>query len=64
MRCGLFVLMQQPVNMGLSYSMFMNGLKQSAISIDRKVLADIAVFDRPGFAALANQVKSVLQQAA
>src|SRR5471030_1385810 len=38
---------------GLSYSTFMNGLKKSAIGIDRKVLADIAVHDKPTFAALA-----------
>ncbi len=49
---------------GLSYSVFMNGLKKSAIEIDRKVLADIAVFDRAGFAALANQAKEVLKLAA
>ena len=31
---------------GLSYSKFMNGLKRAAIEIDRKVLADLAVFDK------------------
>src|SRR5690242_5271629 len=31
---------------GLSYSVFINGLKKAAIEIDRKVLADIAVHDR------------------
>jgi large subunit ribosomal protein L20 len=45
---------------GLSYSVFMNGLKKAAIEIDRKVLADIAVHDRTGFAALANQAKASL----
>lgn len=45
---------------GLSYSRFMNGLKKSAIEMDRKVLADIAVFDKPAFAALAEQAKSAL----
>src|SRR4029079_6302349 len=34
---------------GLSYSVFMNGLKKAAIEIDRKVLSDIAIHDRPGF---------------
>lgn len=47
---------------GLSYSVFMNGLKKSAINIDRKVLADIAVRDRIAFAKLAEQIK--LTQAA
>lgn len=49
---------------GLSYSAFMNGMKKAAIGIDRKVLADIAVHDRPGFAKIAEQVKSHLGQAA
>lgn len=44
---------------GLSYSVFMNGLKKASISIDRKVLADIAVHDRTGFAKLAEQVKAL-----
>src|SRR6201986_3977122 len=35
---------------GLSYSLFMNGLKKAEIEVDRKVLADIAVFDKPAFA--------------
>ncbi len=38
---------------GLSYSRFINGLKKADIAIDRKVLADIAVFDKTAFAALA-----------
>jgi large subunit ribosomal protein L20 len=35
---------------GLSYSVFMNGLKKASIQIDRKVLSDIAVFDKAAFA--------------
>ncbi len=42
---------------GLSYSVFINGLKKSAIEIDRRVLADIAVFDKVGFSALVEQAK-------
>lgn len=42
---------------GLSYSVFMNGLKKSSIEVDRKVLADIAVHDRTAFAKLAEQAK-------
>jgi large subunit ribosomal protein L20 len=45
---------------GLSYSRFMNGLKKANIEIDRKVLADLAVFDKPAFAALAEQAKANL----
>src|SRR5678815_1881398 len=37
---------------GLSYSVFMNGLKKAAITVDRKVLADIAVMDKPAFCLL------------
>ncbi len=45
---------------GLSYSVFMNGLKKAAIEVDRKVLADIAVFDKDAFAKLADQAKASL----
>ena len=45
---------------GLSYSAFMNGLKKSAIEIDRKVLADLAVADKAAFAKLAEQAKARL----
>jgi len=34
---------------GLSYSRFINGLKKADIQINRKMLADMAVNDRPGF---------------
>jgi large subunit ribosomal protein L20 len=49
---------------GLTYGMFMNGLKKAAIEIDRKVLADIAVHDKAAFAALAEQAKANLAVAA
>jgi len=45
---------------GLKYSTFMNGLKKANIEVDRKVLADLAVFDQPAFAALAAQAKAQL----
>jgi len=45
---------------GLSYSVFMNGLKKAAISIDRKVLADIAVFDKLAFIQIVGQAKASL----
>ena len=44
--------------LGLKYSTLMNGLKKAQIEVDRKVLADLAVFDKPAFAALANQAKA------
>ena len=45
---------------GMSYSRFMNGLMKAGITLDRKVLADIAVHDAPGFAALAEKAKGAL----
>jgi len=45
---------------GLSYSRFMNGLKKASIGLDRKVLADIAVFDKAAFSELVVTAKSNL----
>ena len=47
---------------GLSYSRFMNGLKLAEIEVDRKVLADMAVHDSAGFAALAEKAQEALAQ--
>jgi large subunit ribosomal protein L20 len=46
--------------LGMSYSAFMSGLKKAKIEIDRKVLADLAVLDKPAFAKIAGQVKASL----
>jgi large subunit ribosomal protein L20 len=46
--------------LGLTYSAFMAGLKRANIEIDRKLLADLAVLDKPAFAKIANQVKASL----
>jgi len=45
---------------GLSYSRFINGLKKASIGLDRKVLADMAVFDKDAFAQLVTTAKSNL----
>jgi large subunit ribosomal protein L20 len=45
---------------GLTYSVFMNGLSRAAIEIDRKVLSDIAIFDKEAFAKIVDQVKATL----
>ncbi|HEX6833371.1 MAG TPA: 50S ribosomal protein L20 [Rudaea sp.] len=45
---------------GLSYSRLMNGLKKAGITVDRKVLADIAVHDMKAFGALAEKAKASL----
>jgi large subunit ribosomal protein L20 len=44
----------------LSYSRFMNGLKQSGVELDRKALADLAVRDPAAFSALAGRAKESL----
>jgi large subunit ribosomal protein L20 len=44
----------------LSYSRFMEGLHKSGIEIDRKVLADLAVRDRDGFAKIVERAKEGL----
>ena len=44
----------------MSYSVFIAGLKRAAIDIDRKVLADLAVHDRPAFNKIAEQAKASL----
>ena len=45
---------------GLSYSRFMHGLKMADISVDRKILADIAVRDKAAFKALAEEAQAHL----
>lgn len=45
---------------GLSYSRFIAGLKKANIEIDRKVLAELAVFDKPAFKALVESAKTAI----
>lgn len=45
---------------GMSYSVFMNGLKRASIELDRKILADLAMNDAAAFTALTNQAKAAL----
>lgn len=44
----------------ISYSVFINGLKKASIEMDRKVLSDMAINDKPAFAALVAKIKTVL----
>jgi large subunit ribosomal protein L20 len=60
------MLWQQRINAaarahGLTYSRFMEGLKASGITLDRKVLADLAVNDEAAFKAIFDQVKTALE---
>lgn len=45
---------------GMTYSVFINALNRAAIGLDRKVLADLAVTDKPAFAAIVAQAKATL----
>jgi large subunit ribosomal protein L20 len=45
---------------GISYSRLINGLHKANVEIDRKLLADLAIHDKPAFAALAEQAKAAL----
>jgi large subunit ribosomal protein L20 len=45
---------------GLSYSVFMNGLKKAGVELDRKVLSDMAINDPAAFAALVEVAKAAL----
>ena len=45
---------------GLSYSVFMNGLKKAGVELDRKVLSDMAINDPEAFASLAEVAKKAL----
>ena len=45
---------------GLSYSRLINGLKKANIGLDRRVLSDLAVHDKPAFAAIVEQAKAAL----
>ena len=48
---------------GMSYSRFINGLKNAEIEVDRKVLADLAVTDEKTFASLVQTAKAALPAA-
>ena len=45
---------------GMNYSTFMNGLKKSGVTLNRKMLSELAIHDAEGFAALCEQAKKAL----
>ena len=51
--CGL------PVSVRMTYSVFMNGLKKAGITLNRKMLSEMAIHDPAGFSALVQKVKDV-----
>lgn len=46
---------------GMTYSVFMNGLKKAGVDLDRKVLAELAVQDEEAFKAIAEQAQKALK---
>jgi large subunit ribosomal protein L20 len=49
---------------GLTYSRLIDGLNKAGIVLDRKILADLAIFDSVSFARIAEQAKAALAEAA
>ncbi len=49
---------------GMTYSVFMNGLKLAGVDLDRKVLSDIAALDAEAFAAIAKTAQAALDKKA
>jgi large subunit ribosomal protein L20 len=49
---------------GMNYSQFMHGLQIAQISLDRKILSDMAISDPQGFAELANIAKEQIRHIA
>ena len=45
---------------GMNYSSFMHGLKKAGIDLNRKMLSELAVYDKEAFAALAEKAKAAL----
>jgi large subunit ribosomal protein L20 len=49
---------------GLSYSKFVAGLKKAGVTLDRKILADLAIHDTAAFAQLAETAKKAIEKPA
>jgi large subunit ribosomal protein L20 len=49
-------------SLGMTYSQFANGIRQANIQVDRKVLAQLAVSDEAGFAAIVAQVRPFVEK--
>ncbi|MBQ9808336.1 MAG: 50S ribosomal protein L20, partial [Ruminococcus sp.] len=45
---------------GMNYSTFMNGCKKAGITLNRKMLSEIAINDAAGFTAIADKAKAAL----
>jgi large subunit ribosomal protein L20 len=49
---------------GLNYSRFINGLEKAGVTMDRKVLSDLAIHEPASFQAIVEKVKAALPKAA
>ncbi len=45
---------------GMTYSVFMNGLKKAGVTLNRKMLSEIAVSDEAAFKSLVEKAKAAL----
>ena len=45
---------------GINYSQFLNGCKKAGITLNRKMLSEIAIHDAAGFTAIVEQAKAAL----
>ena len=45
---------------GMNYSTFMNGLKKAGVTLNRKMLSEIAIHDEAAFASLCEKAKAAL----
>jgi large subunit ribosomal protein L20 len=50
----------QARNLDITYSQLVAGLKKASIEVDRRVLADLAVHDKPAFEAIVDKAKAAL----
>ena len=48
---------------GISYSKFLHGIKAAGLDLNRKVLADVALHDEPGFQQLVEKAKAAVETA-
>ena len=57
--CITRISAQAKIN-GMNYSQFMNGLKKAGITLNRKMLSEIAIADKDAFAALVQKARAAL----
>lgn len=58
--CGLPESLLDVKANGINYSTFMNGLKKADVTLNRKMLSEIAIHDAAAFTALVEKAKAAL----